>query len=191
VLDANLRGSNGDLNRVINGSLAATWELSPQWALVGQVSYTHGQDLQPLAVLSPITEAAQPVTPAAYSQRRVQFTLRYQDAAGRTSVALGGRPGAASGTLVGQVFQDENGNGRREATEAGVPEQVLRLDGRYVTRTDAQGRYSFPLVAVGSHRLELVKDNIPLPWNLPVDGAQRVEIRVRAESTVDFALKRE
>ena len=55
-------------------------------------------------------------------------------------------------------------NGRREASEGGVPGVTLILDRRFVTRTDAQGRYEFPAVAEGEHVIEVSSDNVPLPW---------------------------
>jgi hypothetical protein len=47
--------------------------------------------------------------------------------------------------------------------EAGVGGVTIVLNGRFSTRTDAQGFYSFPAVAAGTHQVEMVLDNLPLP----------------------------
>lgn len=72
-----------------------------------------------------------------------------------------------------------------------MPEISVRLDGRYVTRTDAQGRFEFPLVAEGEHTIELIPDNIPLPWTARETRPQVTMVRVRATTVVDFGLVRE
>src|SRR3546814_11357420 len=46
----------------------------------------------------------------------------------------------------GTVFEDGNGNGVRDAGEAGIA-GVAVSDGRQVVRTDAQGRYALPMLA--------------------------------------------
>src|SRR3546814_13209051 len=46
----------------------------------------------------------------------------------------------------GTVFEDGNGNGVRDAGEAGIA-GVAVSDGRQVVRNDAQGRYALPLLA--------------------------------------------
>lgn len=191
TLDANVRGSQGDLQRVVNGGVGAGWTISPSWSLLAQWTHTRGQDLRPLAVLSPVSQAAEQLALQPYSANRVQLTLRYQDQAGQSVAPIGGAPGAGSGGVTGYVFYDSNDNGRRDALEPGVPEVAIRLDGRYVTRTDSQGRYEFPFVAAGEHWVEVMPDNLPLPWNLALPGQQMLDVRVRRTTTRDFAIRRE
>ena len=54
----------------------------------------------------------------------------------------------------------------------------MLLDGRYQTRTDTNGRFSFDRVAAGSHTLLTVSDNLPLPWQLPSEP-KTIEVKVR------------
>jgi hypothetical protein len=191
TLDANLRASHSSDSRLVNGSIGIGWTLTPQWSLQAQWNHSRGSDLRPVAVLSPISEAiTQPLT-ASQSTQRLQITLRYQDSAGQAMAPLGGTPGSGAGTLSGHVYFDGNDNGRRDASEAGVPDVVMRLDGRFVTRTDAQGRYEYPAVAPGSHRLEVIADNVPLPWSPAASGPQPVEVRVRDLTLRDFPVRRE
>ena len=191
TLDANLRGSHGSHQRILNGGAGATWILNPNWSVLAQWTHTIGQDTTALAVLSPVNQAAELIAVQPYSTNRVQFTLRYQDRAGSSRIPVGGTAGAGSGTVSGYIFYDNNSNGRRDASERGVPEVVVRLNGRFVARTDSQGRYEFPLVAAGMHRIEVVPDNLPLPWNLSIEGPQSVDVRVRRTTTRDFAIRRE
>ncbi|WP_345535750.1 hypothetical protein, partial [Variovorax defluvii] len=65
------------------------------------------------------------------------------------------------------------------------------LDRRYVARTDAQGFYSFAQVAAGPHELELIQDNLPLPWSSAGAASQRTEVRVRDTVSVDFPVQKE
>jgi hypothetical protein len=61
------------------------------------------------------------------------------------------------------------------------------LNGRFAARTDSEGRFEFPSVAVGTHVVTVVPDNIPLPWTMPNDGRTSVEVGVRDRSFVTWA----
>jgi hypothetical protein len=191
TLDANLRGSNSSQARQLHSSVGVGWTLNPSWSLLAQWSQTRGVDLRPVAVLSPISEATALALAPQLSTRRMQLTLRYQEAAGQASAPLGGTPGMGAGTVSGHVYFDGNDNGRRDASEAGVPDVVIRLDGRFIARTDAQGRYEYPAVAPGPHRLEVIADNVPLPWSPTLTGPQPVEVRVRDLTLRDFPVRHE
>jgi hypothetical protein len=117
--------------------------------------------------------------------------LRYDARAGFSTAPIGGSPGIGSGRLEGHVFFDQNNNGQREANEGGVGGVTIVLNGRFSTRTDAQGFYSFPAVAAGTHQIELVPDNLPLPWSNPGPATRRVDVFVRDTTTVDFPIQRD
>jgi hypothetical protein len=89
------------------------------------------------------------------------------------------------------VFFDADANGRREASEGGVPGVTVILDRRYVTRTDAQGRYEFPSVAAGEHLIEVSPDNVPLPWSPTLRDPIKTVVLVRQSHSLDFAVQRE
>jgi hypothetical protein len=64
-------------------------------------------------------------------------------------------------SIGGQVFNDANGDGRREPVEhglAGVTVQLLDGDGNLVatTQTDAQGHYRFAQLDLGSYQVVIV-----------------------------------
>ena len=89
------------------------------------------------------------------------------------------------------MFFDADGNGRREASEAGVPNITVVLDRRFVARTDAQGRYEFPWVAAGPHTLQVQADNVPLPWSPVQRDAVPAPVVVRSTTSIDFPLQRD
>lgn len=96
-----------------------------------------------------------------------------------------------SRSIQGTVYFDADSNGRREASEAGVPNIVVVLDRPFVTRTDAQGRYEFPCVVAGGHTLQIQPDNVPLSWNSMQREPVPVSVLVRGTTNADFALQRD
>ena len=118
------------------------------------------------------------------------LSLRYERQAGSPSAVLGGLPGAAAGGIRGSVFLDENGDGVRSASELPAVNVTVLLDGRYAVRTDSQGEFEFPRVATGAHTVQVVPDNLPLPWFLEGDAARRaVEVKVRESARVEMLMR--
>jgi hypothetical protein len=111
--------------------------------------------------------------------------------AGRRTGILGGAPGSAAGLIKGSVFLDENGDGRRNAGEQVIANIAVTLDDRFTTQTDAQGKFVFPLVAVGNHVIEASSDNLPLPWQFaPDEAVKTIELGVRDRINIDLAAQR-
>jgi len=54
-------------------------------------------------------------------------------------------------TIYGTVFDDENGNGKKEDSEMGMPGVKVTLDGTSSNFTNAFGIYSFTTNITGSH----------------------------------------
>ena len=191
-LDAALRGarrSNGESS--LNANVGVLWQPVYGWSLALRYTQSRGQEpLQPL-VVSGLTAATLQTLPLLLTHRSVQLLLRYEGRAGASTAPLGGLPGTGAGGLSGAVFFDTDANGRREASEAGVPGVSVTLDRRYVTRTDAQGRYDFPFVAAGPHLIEVSADNVPLPWSPALREPVAVTVLVRQQTTFDFAVQRD
>jgi len=116
----------------------------------------------------------------AQRSRAYFLTLRYEERAGSLTVPIGGRPGGAAGGISGTLYLDLNDNGQRDAAEPGAPNVTVLLNGRFSARTDEAGRFEFPFVAVGTHTISVVPDNLPLPWSI---GDAKFEVRVGARST--------
>ncbi|MDM0000103.1 SdrD B-like domain-containing protein [Variovorax sp. J22P240] len=193
-LDLSVRGSNGIGNNPTNflsANVRLTWALGQGWSLIAQYTDAHGRESLNPAVVSALTAATiQPVL-LAPSTRSFMVALRFEERAGLASTPIGGAPGVGSGRLEGHVFLDQNNNGQREANEGGVPGVTVVLNGRFVARTDAQGFYSFPSVAAGSHEIEIVPDNLPLPWSNAGPPVRRVDVFVRGTASADFAIQRD
>jgi len=122
--------------------------------------------------------------------RGVLLILRYETRAGSMAAPLGGNPGSGAGRVAGMVFLDANEDGRFAAGEQGAANVTVVLDGRYSTRTDAQGRFEFPAVAAGTHRITVMPDNLPLPWALLNDGRVEIDVSVRGTVNVDMPAQR-
>ena len=193
-LFASVHGSLGnDHASSLNANIGSEWQIRPGWSLAMRYADSRGQESTVPQLLSPLAAAQQAAaaTVANSDSRSLQFVLHYSASAGSSSVPLGGVAGAGAGTVAGTIYQDANGNGRRDAGEAGVAEVRVVLDRRYVAITDAQGRYEFPSVASGPHWLQVEAENVPLPWTPAVTDALRVAVGVRETTTQDFALTRE
>jgi hypothetical protein len=90
---------------------------------------------------------------------------------------------------VGSLFFDENGDGVRQANERGAPNVLITLDDRQSALTDSDGRFQFPLVPAGRHRVRVQVDKVPLPWGLE-DEAREASVDVRTDTRLDIGLTR-
>jgi hypothetical protein len=166
----------------------AQWMLAPGWSLGAALSASRGQAFVPSAGPSgappPLEDG-----PPAISARYAWVSLRYDFAAGSPEVPLGGPASGGGGRLEGVLFLDANANGRIDGGEQRAAGIVVVLDGRFAVRTDAQGRFEFAFVATGEHQLSVMNDNLPLPWHVPADaadrssGASRISVRISARQT--------
>ncbi|MBT2320914.1 hypothetical protein J7E62_00900 [Variovorax paradoxus] len=193
-LDLSLRGSNGiggNASRFLSANARLSWPLGLGWSFIAQYTAARGQESLNPAVVSALTAATLQAVLVAPSSRSFMVALRYESRAGLASAPIGGTPGSGAGRLEGHVFFDQDNNGRREANEGGVANVTVVLDRRYVARTDAQGFYSFPSMAGGSHEIELVQDNLPLPWSSAGSPSRRIDVYVRDTASADFAIQKE
>jgi hypothetical protein len=178
--DADARGL--DLN------LGARWRIAPRWSVLGSISENRGNRRSPF-VLDPLTN--QPIFDNLPNDRTVQLSLRYEYSGGRSRPVLGGPANAATGRIAGSVFLDDNGDGVRSASELPAANVTITLDDRYTVRTDDQGRFVFDRVAVGAHTINVISDNLPLPWFIDETRArQNILVDVRADTPVDIGAER-
>lgn len=189
-VDANLQYNvltRGKSASGVYGNLNLNWRLSPQWSVVGTY-YDNRDDTAQLFVLDPLIPVVDPLP--TQRNRAVFLSLRYEARAGSPVAALGGRPGSPVGGIGGTLFLDLNDNGRRDPGEPGAANVSILLDGRFATRTDETGRFEFPFVGVGSHRITVVPDNLSLPWTVG-DGPFEVRVDARTTSNFDIAARRQ
>ncbi len=194
-LDLSVRGTrrtaSTDGSNFLNASARLNWPLAYGWSFIAQYTAARGRESLNPMVMSALTSASQGVPDVIPESRTFLLALRYESRAGSASAPIGGLPGSGAGRIEGHVFFDQNANGTREANEGGTAGVSVVLDQRYMTHTDAQGYYSFPSVAAGSHQIELVPDNLPLPWTALQREAVRVEVRVRETVTLEMAVQRD
>ncbi len=187
-INGNLRytSTQGNLatSRGLSGSVSAERELGQGWRLGLMVSLNEART----------TTAALPAfEPTVYrSQERSAYVfLRWEGRAGQPYPVIGQRAdGRGTGRIVGQVFLDANGDGRRQADEPGAGRVEVVLGGRYRTLTDAQGRFEFPVVATGAQHLTVTLDTVPLPWGLASEAGTSVLVPLRGDATVELPLVR-
>lgn len=191
TLDGSLRGFQSDNGTsAIDANLALSWQLGGGWTTALRYSESRGQQTPVTLLTSALTTALLPPVVTNVPFRNLQLTLRYEGRAGSSSRPIGGAGGDGAGGISGTVFFDDDNNGRREASEGGVPAVTVVLDRRYVTRTDAQGRYEFPYVSATTHLIEVSSDNVPLPWSPVLREPVSVDVTVRAVTVQDFAVQR-
>ncbi len=171
--------------------------LSRSWSFSAHYTLSRGRIKRDTSLLSPFEIAALPIIANLTEAGSVLFLISYSASAGRNQIPLGRKSGlnggansVGAGRLEGTVFFDNNGDGTRQADEAGVANVTLLLNGRYLARTNGQGRYTFDFVATGEQQLEVVPDNVPLPWSPKDRDAIKVTVLVRETTTTNFALQR-
>ncbi len=176
------RSAGGQVQYSLNSGLS--WRIAPQWSLNATVFAVQGNPQSGSLVQSPLTAPVASVN--RLQDKGVFISLRYMQAAGSAQAPIGGAVGSAAGSVQGVVYLDENGNGKQEASERGVPQVTVMLDGRFSVDTDSQGRFEFPYVAAGAHIITLVSDNLPLPWSVAGDGKQTIRVNTRDQTRVSI-----
>ncbi len=182
--------------RVYNLSASSQWRLARGWSLGGALGWSRASGLPSQATATPIPQlpgaTASNTAPTA-TARDFWVTLRYDFQAGSAQLPIGSgaRIGAGGGSIEGVVYLDDNANGRLDALEPRAANVSVTLDGRYTTRTDAQGRFEFPFVAPGAHRIAVSADTLPLPWLMAGVEPLRVEVAPRESTRLEIGATRE
>ena len=198
-LDFNGRASlplSSQAARIYNISASSQWRFARAWSLSAALGVSRTTGLTGPTTVSPIPGLPGTFAPYVYpgtSSRDLWLTLRYDFQAGSAPMPIGagGRVGAGGGNIEGVVYLDDNRNGRLDALETRAANVTVMLDGRYTTRTDAQGRFEFPFVAPGVHAVAVLSDTLPLPWVTPSTAPQRVEVVPREATRVEIGALRD
>ncbi len=199
TLDLSARASlplTSQAARVSNISASGQWRFVPGWSLGLALGLSRATGVTTATTASPVPALPGAFTSYVYpgtSSRDLWITLRYDFQGGSAPVPIGagGRVGAGGGNIEGVVYLDDNRNGRLDALEARAANVSVMLDGRYTTRTDAQGRFEFPFVASGPHALMVLADTLPLPWVMPRVEPLRVEVKPREITRVEIGATRD
>jgi hypothetical protein len=173
----------------VSANVSLTYRLSQNWQILATYYDSRTGSWTPLTVISPLSQPV-PTPVASMQEKGVFLTFRYKREAGLHFAPLGGGPGAASGELKGVVYLDANNNGQPDAGEAGAPNITVVVDGRFSVQTDANGRFDFPVLVAGRHVVQVVSDNLPLPWYLVGGGRVEVEVRTRDKTEISVGAQR-
>ena len=192
-LQGSVRARNVSGNATNSGtSLAANigldWQISRDWSFGGSFYENRGALSETVLVQSPLIVPE--IVNTRPRDRGFFVTLRYATRAGTPSAPLGGVPGSGSGGIEGSVFLDSNGNGQRDGNESGAANVLVVLDGKFSTRTNAFGEFVFPNVVSGQHRLNVLQDNLPLPWTVDTDQKIIATVSTRDTTRIDIGAKR-
>ena len=164
---------NLSVTQGLSGSLSSELELPGQWRMGATLSLN-----QAVTRVNPGQLSTQTFRT---SNRSFMMYLRWEGSKGTPYATAGLRntnsPGG--GAIKGVVFQDENRDGIQQTHEASLAGVEVLLDKRYRTTTDANGRFEFPLVGTGHHRISLNPDTIPLPWGRPFDESLTIDVPLR------------
>ncbi len=172
----------------IYANVGLNWRFLVDWLLTVGYYENRTDTSSPIVVSSPIAPPA-PFLNETLKDRGVFLTLRFDGRAGTPTMALGGPSGSGVGRITGVVYLDANENGRLDAGEAGAANVTVVLDGRFSVRTDSQGRFEFPSVVAGRHKISVMPDNLPLPWTM-LDDRRDVDLSVRADEHVELGARR-
>ena len=163
-----------------NASLALAWRFLRNWDISGRATYNKVDGGVGAIGGSGLGH-----------ENTLLLNLRYSQNSGRPFTRTGDETGSNGyGRIVGTVFFDDNGDGRRQAGERAVSGVFVYLDRRYQSITDSDGRYVFESVPSGAHAVTLAEEDLPLPWGLLDGEALQVQVGVREGSTADFGLRR-
>ena len=166
-------------------SLGANWRINTRWSAEGQYNRSLGRSSS--ASIDPL---APPVSTLSSADRSFYAVLRYELQAGSRMAPLGGRPQEGGGRIEGVVYLDANRSGTQEASEQGASGVTVYLDNRYAVRTDAQGRFTFPLVAAGTRTVTVRNETLPLPWAVVDDGSVKITVRLREDTRLSIPVQR-
>jgi hypothetical protein len=184
-LNASVYSARGDLSAGQDGigvNADLRWAFLPNW--YASVSVNHNR-----AELD-VTEPDVFARPETSGNRSLWLKVGYGRASGQAYPMFGraqaGRAG--TGSITGEVFFDENRDSIRQPGERVARGAVVLLDGRYETRTDEQGRFTFSPVPTGPHEVRVLTEELPLPWGLDDESPQQVRVDFRQAARVEFAL---
>ncbi len=92
--------------------------------------------------------------------------------------------------IEGEVFEDVNGNGRRDRGEPGIGGLTMRLGSGGLTTTAPDGRYNLSRAAVGGESVSLDSAHLPAMYLAPDAARFQVMLRPGEEARVDYPIRR-
>ena len=181
------KSSGSGSTQTVSANLDLTARINAHWSLVASYLESRNKTSSPFIIqpLIPVQSNTEVSTGSAFF-----VTIRYETRGGTSSAPLGGASGSAAGSISGYLYLDANDNNNPDANEEPAQNITILLDGKFSTRTNALGRFEFPLVATGNHTITVVADNLPLPWLISEAGNQTVTVNTRETIYINIPASR-
>jgi uncharacterized repeat protein (TIGR01451 family) len=93
------------------------------------------------------------------------------------------------GTLVGEVFRDDNGNGVRDRGERPIEGALIVMDDGVQAVTDREGRYHIAAVVPGDRAIKLAKHTLPPDSRFTTDETRVVMVTAGILLKIDWGVK--
>ncbi len=168
------RSGNLGTSRGLSGTVNAERVFAGGWRVGLQGSINEAR-----VETNPLTGQAPLITRS--NDKWAMLYVRFEGSSGAPYQSIGLRTlgSAGAGSIRGIVYFDANRDGAQQADERGAPGVEVELDGRYRVTTDRDGRFEFPIVATGNHRITLRLDTVPLPWGASLERGLEVYVPLR------------
>lgn len=165
-------------NTGVHVGLSGYWQITPRWH--SRMNFDSGHTTIP---------GSDPFIAGDRETKTISITLGYSHHKGRPFQYFGRRSESnATGKIKGIVFFDENRDGIRQHNEKLAKDVRIILDGKFEVLTDHEGEYEYLPVYVGMHSIEIVIEDLPLPWTLEDESSISIRVDNRKTTKTNFAL---
>ncbi|MFT5992360.1 MAG: putative repeat protein (TIGR01451 family), partial [Bradymonadia bacterium] len=92
------------------------------------------------------------------------------------------------GTLLGKVYCDDNGDGRQQRGERGLPGARIYLDTGFYTDVDSDGQFHFSAIDPGLHLLKVDMHTLPVGSTLTTEETRAFNVTRGLPVGIDFGV---
>ncbi|HWE29680.1 MAG TPA: hypothetical protein VHB97_16840, partial [Polyangia bacterium] len=93
------------------------------------------------------------------------------------------------GTLLGEVYRDDNGNGQRDRGEPGIGAATVVMDDGLQAVTDNDGRYHLAGILPGDRAIKVAEYTLPPGSKLTTDVTRIVPVTAGSLTKIDFGVQ--
>jgi len=93
------------------------------------------------------------------------------------------------GTLLGEVYRDDNGNGQRDRGEPGIGGATVVMDDGLQAVTDGAGRYHLSAIIPGDRAIKVAEYTLPPGSKLTTDVTRIVPVTPGSLTKIDFGVR--